>query len=168
MSTSEFLYNINHYFTKKRTFVVLYCHSVCWSLQNRKTTWYFIINLTAKWPKIFFMVKSWVIYILGLCGMSFSHSFLTCMKKTPIFLLQFVLICEGVLCKKKNPYMNCYLLLMLRPDSILTSTIRARFQLFFVEFIFFCCWHAAQSYRSLQLRLTTVACMYIRCIWFIL
>lgn len=67
--------------------------------------------------------------------MSFSHSFLTCMKKTPIFLLQFVLICEGVLCKKKKkPYMNCYLLLMLRPDSILTSTIRARFQLFFVEF----------------------------------
>lgn len=35
--------------------------------------------------------------------MSISHSFLTCMKKTPIFLLQFVLICEGVLCKKKNP-----------------------------------------------------------------
>lgn len=69
--------------------------------------------------------------------MSFSHSFLTCMKKTPIFLLQFVLICEGVLCKKKKkPYMNCYLLLMLRPDSILTSTIRARFQLFFVEFFF--------------------------------
>lgn len=48
------------------------------------------------------MVKSWVIYILGLCGMSFSHSFLTCMKKTPIILLQFVLICEGVLCKKKK------------------------------------------------------------------
>lgn len=71
--------------------------------------------------------------------MSFSHSFLTCMKKTPIILLQFVLICEGVLCKKKKTYMNCYLLLMLRPDSILTSTIRARFQLFFVEFIFFCC-----------------------------
>lgn len=34
--------------------------------------------------------------------MSFSHSFLTCMKKTPIILLQFVLICEGVLCKKKK------------------------------------------------------------------
>lgn len=34
--------------------------------------------------------------------MSFSHSFLTCMKKTPIFLLQFVLICEGVLCKQKK------------------------------------------------------------------
>lgn len=48
------------------------------------------------------MVKSLAIYILGLCGMSFSHSFLTCMKKTPIFLLQFVLICEGVLCKKKK------------------------------------------------------------------
>lgn len=68
--------------------------------------------------------------------MSFSHSFLTCMKKTPIILLQFVLICEGVLCKKKKNNMNCYLLLMLRPDSILTSTIRARFQLFFVEFFF--------------------------------
>lgn len=48
------------------------------------------------------MVKSRVIYILGLCGMPFTHSFLTCMKKTPIFLLQFVLICEGVLCKKKK------------------------------------------------------------------
>lgn len=83
------------------------------------------------------MVKSWVIYILGLCGMPFTHSFLTCMKKTPIFLLQFVLICEGVLCKKKKKtYMNCYLLLMLRHNSILTSTIRARFQLFFVEFFF--------------------------------
>lgn len=71
--------------------------------------------------------------------MSFTHSFLTCMKKnTNYFILQFVLICEGVLCKqkKKKPYMNCYLLLMLRPDSILTSTIRARFQLFFVEFFF--------------------------------
>lgn len=32
--------------------------------------------------------------------------------------------------------MNCYLLLMLRHNSILTSTIRARFQLFFVEFFF--------------------------------
>lgn len=37
---------------------------------------------------------------------------------------------------KKNPNMNCYLLLMLRHNSILTSTIRARFQLFFVEFFF--------------------------------
>lgn len=35
--------------------------------------------------------------------MPFTHSFLTCMKKnTNFFLLQFVLICEGVLCKKKK------------------------------------------------------------------
>lgn len=35
--------------------------------------------------------------------MSFSHSFLTCMKKKhQFFILQFVLICEGVLCKQKK------------------------------------------------------------------
>lgn len=75
---------------------------------------------------------TWVVW-----NVFFSFIFNMYEKKHQFFILQFVLICEGVLCKqKKKPYMNCYLLLMLRPDSILTSTIRARFQLFFVEFFF--------------------------------
>lgn len=74
---------------------------------------------------------TWVVW-----NVFFSFIFNMHEKKHQFFLLQFVLICEGVLCKKKKPYMNCYLLLMHRPDSILTSTIRARFQLFFVEFFF--------------------------------